>query len=165
MQRRTVSLSVIYWLFTGCFLIFLMVFIGGATRLTNSGLSIVEWNLIMGTIPPLNEQQWVETFEKYQQSPEFKLVNSHFTLNEFKSIFWWEYIHRLWARFFAVVFLVPFVFFLIKRWITKKLALELVGLFFFGALQGLVGWATWDRTTRLYVRPSARRKKLAQTTK
>ena len=128
------------WLWTGVVMVFIQVIIGGITRLTGSGLSITEWNVLMGALPPLSEAHWQTLFDKYKLFPQYSKVNPNMDLHGFKTIFWWEYIHRLWARFFAVVFLIPFVWFLIKGWITKKLALQLVGLFFFGALQGLVGW-------------------------
>ncbi|MGB0887979.1 MAG: COX15/CtaA family protein, partial [Vicingaceae bacterium] len=95
MLKNNPHKPVIIWLLTGCVLIFLMVVIGGITRLTNSGLSMVDWKLIMGAIPPLNEQDWIATFNKYKQFPEYKEVNFHFTLQEFKAIFFWEYLHRL----------------------------------------------------------------------
>lgn len=128
------------WLWLGVIMVFLQVVIGGITRLTGSGLSITEWNVLMGALPPFSESHWQQLFDKYKLFPQYKLVNPDMDLHGFKTIFWWEYIHRLWARFFAVVFLIPFVFFLFKRWINKKLALQLIGLFLFGALQGLVGW-------------------------
>ncbi|MDQ3191038.1 MAG: COX15/CtaA family protein [Bacteroidota bacterium] len=131
---------IIVWLFTGCALIFLMVVIGGITRLTQSGLSIVEWNLLMGTIPPFTEQAWHDLFLKYQQSPQYQLVNTHFSLEEFKSIFWWEYIHRLFGRFIGLVFFIPFVYFLIKKKINSSLLKKLLLIFALGGFQGVLGW-------------------------
>ena len=134
------KLPIINWLFTGCFLIFIMVIIGGITRLTQSGLSIVEWDLIMGTLPPMNADDWQVLFQKYQTSPQYKLINKGISLEEFKSIFWWEYIHRLFGRFIGLVFFVPFVFF----WITKKfdapLLKKVLIVFALGGLQGVLGW-------------------------
>lgn len=134
------KLPIIYWLFTGCFLIFIMVIIGGITRLTQSGLSIVEWNLIMGSLPPMNADDWQVLFQKYQTSPQYKLINNGISLEEFKSIFWWEYIHRLFGRFIGLVFFVPFVYF----WITKKfdapLLKKVLIVFALGGLQGVLGW-------------------------
>lgn len=130
----------IVWLLAGCFLVALMVIVGGITRLTESGLSIVNWNLLMGTLPPLNEQQWQEVFEMYQQSPEYKKVNTHFELEDFKSIFWWEYIHRLLGRLIGLVFLIPFVYFLYKRKVTGSLKTKLWVIFLLGAFQGFLGW-------------------------
>ena len=134
------SKSVITWLFTGCALIFLMVLIGGITRLTQSGLSIVEWDLLMGTIPPLSEQAWQDLFFKYQQSPQYRLMNTHFSLEEFKSIFWWEYIHRLFGRFIGLVFFIPFMYFLIKKKLSFSLFKKLLVIFALGAFQGFLGW-------------------------
>ena len=131
---------VFYWLISGCLLIFLMVIIGGITRLTNSGLSMVEWKLIMGMIPPLNEAQWIETFEKYKQFPEYQIVNTHFTIEEFKSIFFWEYLHRLLGRIIGLVFIVPFIYFLIKKRLSKKILLQSIILLLMGSLQGFFGW-------------------------
>jgi len=131
---------VVYWLLTGCFLIFLMVIIGGITRLTNSGLSMVDWKLIMGMVPPLNEQDWLETFNKYQQFPEYKEVNFMFTLEEFKAIFFWEYLHRLIGRIIGLVFIIPFIYFLIKKKITGKLMRQCLIILGMGAFQGFLGW-------------------------
>ncbi len=132
--------SVVIWLFLGCFLIASMVIIGGITRLTHSGLSMVEWKLIMGTIPPLNEAQWIETFEKYKQFPEYKIMHSYFTLEDFKSIFMWEYLHRLLGRVLGLVFIIPFVVFLIKGKISRVLLPKLLLVFLWGGFQGFLGW-------------------------
>lgn len=131
---------IIIWLLTGCLFIFLMVIIGGITRLTNSGLSMVDWNPIMGFIPPLSEIDWNIAFDKYKQYPEYQLVNYHFTLDEFKSIFFWEYFHRLIGRIIGVVFLLPFLYFLMKKQLSKKLTLQCLVLFGMGGLQGFIGW-------------------------
>ena len=128
------------WLFACCALVFAMVVVGGVTRLTHSGLSIVEWQPLVGVVPPLNDGQWEETFAKYQQTPEFRLRNHDMTLAGFKAIFWWEYIHRLLGRVTGVVFLVPFAWFLARHAIDRKLAWKLGGLFLLGALQGALGW-------------------------
>ena len=131
---------IIIWLLTGCLLIFLMVIIGGITRLTNSGLSMVDWNPIMGFIPPMSDLSWNEAFDKYKQYPEYQLVNYHFTLDEFKSIFFWEYFHRLIGRVIGIVFLLPFIYFLIKKQLSKKLIIQCLILFGMGGLQGFIGW-------------------------
>lgn len=131
---------VIIWLFTGCFLIAFMVVVGGITRLTGSGLSIVEWNLIMGTLPPLNMEDWQELFEKYKTSPQFQKVNYDYSLQEFKSIFWWEYIHRLIGRIIGLVFFIPFIYFLFKGYLNARLIKKLSVIFALGALQGFLGW-------------------------
>jgi len=128
------------WLFVCCALVFAMIVIGGITRLTHSGLSIVEWQPIVGTLPPLSEAQWQETFAKYQQTPQFQQVNQGMTLEGFKGIFWWEYIHRLLGRLIGVVFFVPLVWFMARRRIPQGYAPGLVGIFVLGALQGAMGW-------------------------
>jgi len=128
------------WLYSGLFLIALMVIIGGITRLTHSGLSMVEWKPIGGVIPPLNDVQWQETFEKYQQFPEYQKINKDMQLAEFKVIFFWEYLHRLLGRLIGLVFIIPFVIFWIKRWVNPKQKKQLLILLGLGALQGFLGW-------------------------
>ncbi len=132
--------SVVIWLLTGCLLIFLMVIIGGITRLTHSGLSMVDWNPIMGFIPPLNEADWNVAFEKYKLYPEYQLVNSHFTLEEFKSIFFWEYLHRVIGRVIGLVFIIPFIYFLIRKRLSRKVIFQSLILLAMGGLQGFIGW-------------------------
>lgn len=117
-----------------------MVAIGGVTRLTHSGLSMTDWNLVVGSIPPLNEQEWRASFEEYQKFPEFKELNYNFSLEDYKSIFWWEFIHRLLGRVLGIVFLIPFVFFVWKGWLDKKLKNQLVVVFALGAFQAFLGW-------------------------
>jgi len=134
------NIPVIVWLLSGCLLIFTMVIVGGITRLTGSGLSMVDWSLFAGSIPPINNQQWVETFELYKQFPEFQKQNYMFTLTEFKSIFFWEYIHRLLGRLIGLVFIIPFLYFLIKKRLSKKLILQCIVLLIMGASQGAIGW-------------------------
>jgi cytochrome c oxidase assembly protein subunit 15 len=131
---------IILWLISGCLLIFIMVIIGGITRLTDSGLSMVNWSLFMGTIPPINEVEWQETFKLYQQSPEFQKVNFNYTLSEFKSIFFWEYLHRMIGRLLGLVFIIPFIYFLVKKKLNKKLISQSLVLFTMGAMQGGIGW-------------------------
>jgi len=135
-SRRAVAI----WLLACCALVFVMVVVGGITRLTHSGLSIVEWQPVMGAVPPLNEQQWAETFAKYQQTPEFKQRNHDMTVETFKGIFWWEYSHRLLGRVIGLVFLVPFLYFLLRGRLDTDVAWKLGGIFILGALQGAVGW-------------------------
>ena len=103
------------WLTSACLLIFLMVIIGGITRLTRSGLSMVEWHPISGIIPPLSDTDWQEEFTKYQQFPEYQKINTQMTLDEFKFIFFWEYIHRLIGRLLGILFIIPFAYFYIKK--------------------------------------------------
>jgi cytochrome c oxidase assembly protein subunit 15 len=117
-----------------------MVVLGGATRLTHSGLSIVEWQPIVGAVPPLNASQWEEVFAKYRETPEYRQVNAGMTLDEFKGIFWLEYFHRLLGRVIGVVFLIPFLYFLVRNRLDRPLAWKLGGILLLGGLQGVVGW-------------------------
>ena len=128
------------WLLVCCALVFAMVVVGGMTRLTHSGLSIVEWQPIMGTLPPLDDAQWAEAFAKYQATPEFRLRNHDMTLAGFKSIFWWEYFHRLLGRVVGAVFLLPFLYFLARGRIDRVLGARLAAIFVLGGLQGALGW-------------------------
>lgn len=128
------------WLLVCCATIFAMVVLGGVTRLTGSGLSMVQWAPIMGVLPPLNQAEWQDTFALYQQFPEYQLRNFNMTLDEFKSIFWFEYAHRLLGRSIGLIFLLPFLFFLFKRKIDKTLTPKLIAMFVLGGLQGLMGW-------------------------
>ncbi len=128
------------WLLVCCALVFAMVVVGGITRLTHSGLSIVEWQPIVGALPPLDEGAWQETFRKYQQTPEYRLVNPAMTLTGFKSIFWWEYIHRLLGRLIGAALLLPVLWFALRGKIARALAWKLAGIFALGALQGAMGW-------------------------
>lgn len=132
--------SIIIWLLAGCILIYAMVVIGGITRLTHSGLSMVEWNMIVGSMPPISEADWQIPFEKYKQSPEYQIINNQFSLEEFKSIYWWEFIHRMLGRSIGVVFLVPFFYFLLKKKFDKPLLKKMFILLSLGALQGVLGW-------------------------
>lgn len=119
----------------------MMLILGSITRLTNSGLSMVEWKPITGTLPPLNDLQWQVEFSKYKTSPEYIKLNYHFDLKKFKEIFYWEYSHRLLGRIVGLVFFFPFVYFLIKKKIkSKKLLVHLLVIFFMGAMQGVIGW-------------------------
>lgn len=131
---------IIGWLVLIAALIFVMVIIGGATRLTGSGLSITEWKPIIGAIPPLNLADWQEAFEKYKQIPQYHQVNAGMSLDEFKSIFWWEWAHRFFGRFIGVAFLLPFLFFLFTQRVEPALKPKLWALFALGGLQGFVGW-------------------------
>ena len=132
--------GVYVWLLAGCLLIAAMVTIGGITRLTGSGLSITEWDVIVGALPPLSEGQWQDLFAKYQATPQYQQVNTHFELGEFKQIFWWEYIHRLLGRAIGIVFLIPFLYFLIRRRFTPALRNQVLLIFALGAFQGVLGW-------------------------
>jgi len=134
------SKYVVYWLLTGCFLIFVMVLVGGITRLTHSGLSISDYKLIQGTIPPMNEQEWQEAFELYKQYPEYQKLNYHFGIEEFKDIYFWEWLHRVIGRFIGVVFIVPFLFFLITKKLDRPTIKKCLILLFMGGFQGFLGW-------------------------
>jgi cytochrome c oxidase assembly protein subunit 15 len=129
-----------YWLLAGVFMVIIQVLLGGVTRLTGSGLSITEWKPIMGALPPMSEEAWQSAFGKYQQIAQYKELNSHFTLADFKSIFFWEWFHRLWARMLGIVFLIGFVFFLIKGYFRKDMIIPLIILFLLGGLVAMVGW-------------------------
>lgn len=129
-----------YWLLLGVFMIMIQVLLGGITRLTGSGLSITEWNVIMGSIPPMNASEWQQAFDQYKQFPQYKLMNSEMTLDGFKSIFWWEFLHRLWARLMGFAFVIPFVYFLLNKMIDWNLGRKLLIIFVLGAMQGLLGW-------------------------
>ena len=131
---------VFIWLLILTFLTFLMVLIGGLTRLTESGLSMVDWKPIMGTLPPLNKKSWIEVFSSYKNSPEFLIINKNMTLNEFKYIFWWEWFHRFFARCIGIVFILPMIVFIIQKKLSKSLIRSLSILFLFGLFQALVGW-------------------------
>tara|TARA_B100001250_G_scaffold205692_1_gene176587 strand:- start:855 stop:1871 length:1017 start_codon:yes stop_codon:yes gene_type:complete len=132
--------AIIIWLLSGCLIIFIMVVIGGITRLTESGLSMVKWELFIGAIPPLNDVEWQEAFALYQQSPEGKKLNYNCSLDEFKYIYFWEYLHRVIGRLLGLVFIVPFFIFLIQKRLNTKLIKQSVFLFFLGGLQGAIGW-------------------------
>lgn len=129
------------WLTLGAILVITMIAIGGITRLTQSGLSIVHWKPISGVVPPLSEADWQQEFEHYKSSPEFTKKNAHFNLSDFKKIFFWEYIHRLIGRLIGIVFLIPFIYFVVTRKIKdSRLLKNLLIIFLLGALQGYAGW-------------------------
>lgn len=132
--------AVAAWLFACCALVFAMVVVGGITRLTHSGLSIVEWKPVIGAIPPLDDTQWQAELDKYKLSPEGRQRNFDMALEDFKGIYWWEYGHRLLGRVIGVAFLVPFLYFLARGAVRGSLAWRLAGIFVLGGLQGAVGW-------------------------
>jgi len=135
-NRATIAV----WLFLCAAMVFAIVVVGGVTRLTRSGLSIVEWQPLIGALPPLNENDWQALFAKYRGTPEFKLVNFDMTLEGFKRIFWWEYIHRLLGRIIGLVFLLPLLWFWLRGRLDKPLAWKLGAVFMLGAAQGALGW-------------------------
>ncbi|HNP63370.1 MAG TPA: COX15/CtaA family protein [Woeseiaceae bacterium] len=132
--------AVATWLLICCALVFAMVVLGGVTRLTGSGLSMVDWRPLMGWLPPLTDIEWQRVFELYQSSPEFQKVNSHMDVHAFKSIFWLEYLHRLLGRTIGIVFLVPFIAFLVKGYIRKSEWAKYLLMFVLGGMQGVLGW-------------------------
>ena len=134
------SRAVRWWLLSIAALIVIMVLVGGATRLTESGLSIVEWKPVTGTLPPLNEAQWLQAFEGYKAIPQYRELNAGMSLHEFKTIFWWEWSHRLLGRVIGAVYLLPFLFFLWRGVLNGELKRRLWMIFGLGALQGAVGW-------------------------
>lgn len=134
--------SVIYWLLSGCVLVFVMVVVGGITRLTGSGLSMTDWHLVTDTFPPLTEVAWQQAFEAYKQFPEYQKINIHnnFQLADYKFIYFWEWFHRFIARILGLVFLIPFVYFLLKKKLDKPTINKGLILLGMGALQGFFGW-------------------------
>jgi cytochrome c oxidase assembly protein subunit 15 len=149
--------AVANWIMIGVAMLIIQILLGGITRLTGSGLSITEWNIFMGAVPPLNHQQWMTAFHEYQQTPQYRLLNFSFTLRDFKFIFFWEWFHRLWGRFIGVVFLIPFIIFLIQKKFRPEMIKPLIILFLLGALQGAVGWimvASGLTGDAIYVKPA-----------
>ena len=132
--------KVVYWLLSGCLLIFIMVVVGGITRLTHSGLSISNYKLISGTIPPMNEVEWQEAFDLYKQYPEYQKLNNHFNLQDFKDIYFWEWLHRVIGRFIGLVFFLPFLYFLVTKQLSKSTIKKSLILMCLGAFQGFLGW-------------------------
>ena len=151
------SRAVAIWVYTGVIMLVIQVILGGITRLTGSGLSITQWNVATGVVPPLNAAQWQEAFSNYRQTPQFRFLNSGFNLADFKFIFFWEWFHRFWARMVGVVFLVGFVWLLLKGKIGAGMIRPLIILFLLGALQGVIGWimvASGLVGDALYVEPT-----------
>lgn len=140
LDDQTKNKRIAYWLLTGVFMIMIQTILGGVTRLTGSGLSMTEWKPIMGFIPPLNDADWQKAFAGYQNIAQYKYVNNHFSIDDFKFIFFWEWFHRTWARLLGVVFAIPFIYFIYKKYFAKTMILPLVILFVLGGLQGLIGW-------------------------
>jgi cytochrome c oxidase assembly protein subunit 15 len=132
--------AVARWLLTCCALVFAMVVLGGVTRLTGSGLSMVDWKPVTGVLPPLSDDEWHRVFEMYQQTPEFIKKNSHMDVHDFKGIFWLEFLHRLLGRMIGIVFFVPFVIFLARGYIARTEWAKYLAMFVLGGLQGVLGW-------------------------
>ena len=151
------SRLVAYWLLLGVFMLLVQIILGGITRLTGSGLSITEWDVFTGTIPPLNQQEWINEFSKYRQTGQYRLINADFNLADFKFIFFWEWFHRFWARMVGVAFLVGFAILIWKKKLNQELIRPLVILFLLGALQGAIGWimvASGLTGDAIYVKPT-----------
>ena len=134
--------SVVIWLLSGCILLFIMVVVGGITRLTNSGLSMTDWHLVTDTFPPLSEEKWSQAFEEYKKFPEYQKINIHndFSLSDYKFIYFWEWFHRFIGRIIGLVFLVPFVYFLLKKRLSSETLKKCVVLLGMGGFQGFLGW-------------------------
>jgi heme a synthase len=137
-SRNAIALS--YWLMTCCFMIVMMIVIGAVTRLTESGLSIVDWHALKDMLPPMNEAAWGKLFADYQQTPEYIKVNSTMTAEEFKTIYFWEWLHRLWGRLIGLVYALPLIYFWVRGKIPSELKPRFIGYFIVGGLQGAVGW-------------------------
>lgn len=150
------SKPVAIWLLLGVGMIIIQILLGGITRLTGSGLSITEWNIVTGAFPPTNNQQWLVEFDKYKLTPQYNLLNFDFTLQNFKQIFFWEWFHRFWARLIGVVFAIPFIIFLIQKRFKPSMVKPMLILFLLGALQGAIGWimvASGLTGDAIYVQP------------
>ena len=139
-SNKKINNLFVYWLTTNFVLIFLIIIVGGLTRLTNSGLSITEWELFSGILPPLNQSTWEFYFEQYKKIPQYKFLNSNMDLNEFKIIFYWEYFHRIIARIIGLFFIIPLFYFYISKKINKHYINVCFVIFFLIVLQGIVGW-------------------------
>lgn len=151
------SKAVAIWLLIGVAMIMVQILLGGITRLTGSGLSITEWKLVTGALPPMNDAQWMAAFDKYQQTPQFRLLNFDFTLSDFKFIYFWEWFHRNWARLIGIVFAIPYFYFLIRRYFKPMMVQPLIILFLLGAIQGAIGWimvASGLTGDAIYVKPA-----------
>ncbi len=132
--------AIAVWLFVLVAMVAAMILVGGVTRLTGSGLSMVEWRPLIGWLPPLSQEQWAHVYGLYQKSPEFLFLNSWMSIDDFRRIFWWEYVHRLWGRLIGLAFVVPFLWFLLRRMVPGRLRRCLVALFILGTIQGGIGW-------------------------
>ncbi len=132
--------AVATWIYIGVGMLLIQVILGGITRLTGSGLSITEWKIVEGALPPLNENAWITAFEKYKQTPQYLLLNSDFNLSNYKFIYFWEWFHREWARLIGVVFVIGFVYLLAKKYLQASMIKPLLILFLLGGIQGAIGW-------------------------
>ena len=134
------SKKVANWLLVGVIMTVIQIALGGITRLTGSGLSITDWDVVTGTLPPMSDAAWQTLFAKYKTTPQFQLLNFDFNIDNFKFIFFWEWFHRLWARCIGLVFAFGFIYFLVKKYFQPKMVKPLLVLFLLGTMQGAIGW-------------------------
>jgi heme a synthase len=138
--QKNVSVNVARWLFAGVIMLMVQILLGGITRLTESGLSITEWKPITGVLPPPNHEQWMSEFDKYKHTDQFRYIHADFSLSDFKFIFFWEWLHRIWARLMGLVFLAGFFYFLIRKQFRPNMIIPFIILFLLGIMQGAIGW-------------------------
>ena len=156
---KSENFQISLWLVSLMSIILLMIIVGGLTRLTESGLSMVDWRLFMGTIPPLSHGDWLQVFEDYKQYPEYQIKNINMTLSEFKYIFWWEYGHRVLGRLIGIIFIIPFIYFALKKYFSNEELYSYSFLLFLGGAQGIIGW--WMVKSGLDVNPYVSHLRLA----
>ena len=156
---KSENFQISLWLVSLMSIILLMIIVGGLTRLTESGLSMVDWRLFMGTIPPLSHGDWIKVFEDYKQYPEYQIKNVNMTLSEFKYIFWWEYGHRVLGRLIGIIFIIPFIYFALKKYFSNEELYSYSFLLFLGGAQGIIGW--WMVKSGLDVNPYVSHLRLA----
>ena len=156
---KSENFQISLWLVSLMSIILLMIIVGGLTRLTESGLSMVDWRLFMGTIPPLSDGDWLKVFEDYKQYPEYQIKNINMTLSEFKYIFWWEYGHRVLGRLIGIIFIIPFIYFALKKYFSNEELYSYSFLLFLGGAQGIIGW--WMVKSGLDVNPYVSHLRLA----
>ncbi len=156
---KSENFQISLWLVSLMSIILLMIIVGGLTRLTESGLSMVDWRLFMGTIPPLSHGDWLKVFEDYKQYPEYQIKNINMTLSEFKYIFWWEYGHRVLGRLIGIIFIIPFIYFALKKYLSNEELYSYSFLLFLGGAQGIIGW--WMVKSGLDVNPYVSHLRLA----
>ncbi len=156
---KSENFQISLWLVSLMSVILLMIIVGGLTRLTESGLSMVDWRLFMGTIPPLSHGDWLKVFEDYKQYPEYQIKNINMTLSEFKYIFWWEYGHRVLGRLIGIIFIIPFIYFALKKYLSNEELYSYSFLLFLGGAQGIIGW--WMVKSGLEVNPYVSHLRLA----
>ena len=156
---KSENFQISLWLVSLMSIILLMIIVGGLTRLTESGLSMVDWRLFMGTIPPLSHGDWIKVFEDYKQYPEYQIKNINMTLSEFKYIFWWEYGHRVLGRLIGIIFIIPFIYFALKKYFSNEELYSYSFLLFLGGAQGIIGW--WMVKSGLDVNPYVSHLRLA----